>query len=144
MVGLYHLSGGAILHGFHQDGVAVTFSKDHDVLISQARFLGEPASLVGINFHGGVVSEVKDTMEYCFLLCKRPRWCGCSLPESKKASSPSLSSEGVVGLVDRSPLGVLRPWPLCVSSESGKCLRTNCLFLMAASQVGLVGNLAEV
>ncbi len=44
-------------------------------------------------------------------------------------------------------------WPVCVSSESGTCflavLRVNtghdvkCLFLMAASHVGLVGNPAD-
>ena len=54
------------------------------------------------------------------------------------------------GFVDLNPLGVFRPWPLCVTSESGKCFLTastvnpghagNLLFLIAARKVGFVGN----
>ncbi len=56
LVGSYHLSRGAIFHGFHQNDVAVTFGKSHDVLIASERFLGEPARLVGIIFYGGFIS----------------------------------------------------------------------------------------
>jgi hypothetical protein len=55
--------------------------------------------------------------------------------------------------VKRKPLGVFLPWPLCVSSELGKCflaaLRVNpghdvkCLYWMVASHVGLVVNPAN-
>ena len=64
-------------------------------------------------------------------------------------SSPLLSSVADVVFVDRNPLHVFRPCPLCVSSDSGKCLVTAlavrpghnaiCLFLMAFSHVGFVG-----
>jgi len=57
---------------------------------------------------------------------------------------------GETALVERSPLGALRPWPFDVSSESGKWRvavsavspgqDAKCLFLIAFSQVGFVGN----
>ena len=75
------------------------------------------------------------------------------LCSSSTSSSGSSTGGGVVAcvfLVDLNPLGVRRPCPLFVSSESGKWRRTaskvspghdaNCLFLIALSHVGLVGN----
>jgi len=61
-----------------------------------------------------------------------------------------LFSAGGTALVERSPLGALRPWPFDVSCESGKWRvaasavspgqDAKCLFLIAFSQVGFVGN----
>ena len=64
-----------------------------------------------------------------------------------------LSVQSCICFVDRSPLLVLRAWPLIVSSDSGKCLVTasvvrpghdaNCLFFTTFIQVGFVGKPAE-
>ncbi len=66
-----------------------------------------------------------------------------------KSSSLSIDSFSF-GFVDLNPLGVFLPWPLWVSSDSGKCRRTAstdspgheayCLFLMAVIHCGFVGN----
>ncbi len=50
----YHLGILAVLHGFHEDGVAVDFHHNHDVFVSTKRLDGEMAYLVrehGFAYH---------------------------------------------------------------------------------------------
>ncbi len=47
VVRLYHLGVLAVLHGLKEDGVAINFHHNHDVLVASKRLDGELAGLVG-------------------------------------------------------------------------------------------------
>ncbi len=68
LVGPHHFASHPVLHGLHQDCVAVYLSKDHDVLVPAAGLLVESPRLVGVNFQGCLVLHVQYQEEDCFFL----------------------------------------------------------------------------
>jgi hypothetical protein len=70
----YHLGILAVLHGFHEDGVAVDFHHNHDVFVSTKRSDGESACLVrehgfAYHVHLGVHIENLIAMEVGGVAC---------------------------------------------------------------------------
>ncbi len=58
LLGPYHFASSPVLHGLHQECVAVYLGKDHDVLVPAAGLLGESPRLVGLNLQGCLVLHV--------------------------------------------------------------------------------------
>ncbi len=65
------------LHCFDKDGIAVTLTEYHDVLIALVQFLGELARLICPNLLSGGIFDIQNMVVNCFLFVGRAwRWRG--------------------------------------------------------------------